>query len=91
MPTLQPRPKPPGPAPQPPSAPPPTPRALAAENARLRAHNARMAAMLNVMADGLESRDTLFWVAVTSHLGLSPYDFASPALRALAAGEVDDG
>ena len=62
---------------------------LAAEVVRLRAHNARMVALLNVMADALQSERGGFWDAVSDHVGTSRH--ISTALRRLAAGEVDDG
>lgn len=56
---------------------------------RLRAHNARMVALLNVMADALQSERGGFWDAVSDHVGTNRH--ISTALRRLAAGEVDDG
>ena len=57
---------------------------------RLRAHNARMVALLNKVANAMDlAEHALIWTdgaeMVTSVLPLAP------ALRRLAAGEVDDG
>ena len=57
---------------------------------RLRAHNARMADLLNKVANAMDlAEHALIWTdgaeMVTSVLPLAP------ALRRLAAGEVDDG
>lgn len=66
--------------------------ALAAENARLRAHNARMAAQINALADACEREESALPGSFPICDALPPghWPETAAALRALAAGEVDD-